>query len=150
MQRERLCWAWGRRQQTPARKHAVKQGGFEGCNDIGCIWVMEPESGHRPMMHTCALQTWAMGCMGRAPNCAQLACQTVQVSFVFEVFRRKSCMCSPPLPGNRDIHKQRNEVELDRSFCLLEFLPLCNGKQKSVTGWQRSNYFKDKILGPNS
>lgn len=60
-------------------------------------------------------------------------------------------MCSSGLPGTGSIRGQGKEVTLDRSLCLLlKFMPYCNGKQKSVTGWQRSNYFKDKTLGTNS
>lgn len=68
MQREKLCRAQGRRWQTPAGNGAIKQPGSEGCDNISRVWVTEPESDHRSVVHTSALQTWAMGCVGRALN----------------------------------------------------------------------------------
>lgn len=57
----------------------------------------------------------------------------------------------PLLPGIGDVTWPEEGSHTDGSLCILtEFLPHCHGKQKSVTGWQRSSYFKDKILGPNS
>lgn len=60
-------------------------------------------------------------------------------------------MCTPHLCLRQGICDQRKEVTQDRFLCLLvEFLPHCNGNQKSLTAWQRGKYFKDKILELNS
>jgi len=92
-----------------------------------------------------------VACVGHAPSSAPLMLPTApRVYFIFEVFQEEKLCVLPTSAWDRDTDGQRKEVTLGRSLSHLKFLPHCNGKQKSVKCWQSSNYFQDKILGPNS
>lgn len=147
---ERLWRARGRRWQTG--KHATKQAGLEGCGDIGRVWVME--LGKRPQAHdahVCVANlidgscgACAQPCTTRMPEC------TIGLFYLWGFQKEKRCAL-PTSAWDKATRGQRKEVTLGRSLSLLlQFLPHCNGKQKSITAWQRGKYFKDKILEPNS
>lgn len=121
------------RQQTPAGKHAVKQAGFEGCDG----------------MVLAAFGSWSLTVtpgLGHAPSCVQLACQTVQgVSFISGEIEEK---LSGTEVGKDEISYTRQDPEF--LSALLNFCIIAIVNEKSPTGWTKSTYFGDKILGPDS
>lgn len=84
--------------------------------------------------------------LGHAPSCVQLACQTVQR--VFSISEETEEKLLGTEVGIEEISYTRQDPEF--LSALLNFCIIAIVNEKSPTGCQKSTYFNDTILGPDS